>query len=150
MGVLTGQAVSALPPASAQEVLSLGTPPPCRPEDSGPVPRRAGTLPSAVHKPPVAAPVARPGTGWQAMLGRIRAWMLVLPVDAALLCSPIVWHPQQANHAGIGQGGAAPKKLAHAAAKAGLAKTRHVSKAQQRFEPLAGLHKAHRGCICAL
>src|SRR3954468_19981696 len=52
------------------------------------------------------------GTGWPAatvstpfrplpaadvrvFVGRIRAWMVLLPVDAALLLSPLIWRPQQ-------------------------------------------------------
>ena len=31
----------------------------------------------------------------RSFVGRIRAWMVLLPVDAALLLAPIAWHPQQ-------------------------------------------------------
>ena len=48
---------------------------------SVPTPRRPGTL------------ARRSGAG--GVLSRVRAWMLVLPVDAVLLAAPVLWAPQQ-------------------------------------------------------
>ena len=35
------------------------------------------------------------GAGTGSLLSRVRAWMLVLPVDAVLLAAPVLWAPQQ-------------------------------------------------------
>ena len=45
----------------------------------------------APRTPGAPAPTARRGT----VLARVRAWMVVLPVDAALLAAPLLWAPQQ-------------------------------------------------------
>jgi exopolysaccharide biosynthesis polyprenyl glycosylphosphotransferase len=65
----------------------------------GPVPRHdlvGAVLPPT---PPHGLPVAVPRPAAPAALGRalrrVRAWMLVLPVDAALLLAPLLWAPQQ-------------------------------------------------------
>ena len=53
--------------------------------------QRAAAVPSAVAAP---APDVRAGDR-RGLLSRIRAWMVVLPVDAAMLAVPAVWAPQQ-------------------------------------------------------
>lgn len=58
-----------------------------------PLQRCTTARPAPPSAPPAAAPVApagRPGAS-----ARVRAWMVVLPVDAALLASPLLWTPGQ-------------------------------------------------------
>jgi exopolysaccharide biosynthesis polyprenyl glycosylphosphotransferase len=49
---------------------------------------------------PVVAP-ALPRSAPRRLLGHVRAWMVVLPVDAALLLAPAAWAPQQARAHGV-------------------------------------------------
>jgi exopolysaccharide biosynthesis polyprenyl glycosylphosphotransferase len=60
---------------------------------STPVLESTGTgWPATTFTTPFHAPTA---SEIRTLVGRIRAWMVLLPVDAALLLAPILWHPQQ-------------------------------------------------------
>ena len=53
---------------------------------------------AAVEPPPAVVevtPPSAPGQRRDGFLSRVRAWMLVLPVDAALMVVPALWAPQQ-------------------------------------------------------
>ena len=57
-------------------------------------PARSSTEPSAAA-PRSSDPVSRVMHGLRMALYRLRAWMLVLPVDATMLMAPAIWSPQQ-------------------------------------------------------
>src|SRR6185295_20198499 len=42
-------------------------------------------------------PPALPSSALRRLLGGVRAWMVVLPIDAVLLAAPGLWMPEQAR-----------------------------------------------------
>ncbi|MDT7581569.1 MAG: hypothetical protein QOK35_2833, partial [Pseudonocardiales bacterium] len=80
------------PPATRSPVPRLVLPA-VQPADRA-QPGTAGT-PSTLPIPVV--PPMSPHSALRRTLGRVRAWMIVLPVDTALLAAPAVWASQQAR-----------------------------------------------------
>src|SRR5689334_17489917 len=83
-GIMTSVDPSTSTPSTRQHLTApLTSHPvvPAQPSTSVPAPRSCE------------APVVQPGR--DSVLSRVRAWMLVLPVDAVLLAAPVLWAPQQ-------------------------------------------------------